>query len=145
MKETRIRNFKTLALQFILCIIFNAVHAQKSDSMSLEINKSHFLQGDTLNLEIEVSKFREVSNSATIHLWIEDLKTGKKWHYRYPLLNGVLSAKLIIGNQINDGYYALNFLLQKKFFTLEGKLVNQDDKDVVLNYFLFNYIKTIQI
>jgi hypothetical protein len=136
MKVTRIRNFKTLTLQFIFCIIFNAAHAQKSDSMFLKINKSHFLQGDTLNLEIVVPKFREVSNSATIHLWIEDLKTGKKWHYRYPLLNGVLSAKLIIGNQINDGNYALNFLLQKKFFTLEGKLVNQDDKDVVLNYFL---------
>lgn len=76
--------------------------------------------------------------ASTLHLWIEEINTGKKWHYRYPYINGYLSATLKIDDRINNGNYAFNFTIQKAFFNLTGKVINPQKHFPFLNYALIS-------
>jgi hypothetical protein len=52
--------------------------------------------------------------TASVHLWIEEINTGRKWHYKYPLLNGNINANLKIDSTLKPGNYAFNFMMQRK-------------------------------
>jgi hypothetical protein len=69
--------------------------------------------------------------------------TGRKWHYKYPLINGNLQASLIIDTTIIPGNYALNFLMQKNFFRIKGAVKNAYKKDKEINYVLLSKNKNI--
>jgi len=121
-----------------LAILFGSYSsfAQRVDSLSVKMYYQQYNQGDTIDIEARLFNYTAASNASTLHLWIEEIKTGKKWHYRYPLLNGELNSRFIINNTIKDGIYAFNFQLQKSFFNLSGVVKNAEQKDNSLNYVL---------
>lgn len=129
--------YKCLVVFIILTFNFsNPSKAQTSDTLDVQMNANQFLQGDTLNFGVELKDYINVAKAASIHLWIEELNTGRKWHYRYPLINGYINAFLTLDNQLNDGVYAFNFLLQKKFFNLFGLVKNAEKNEEALNYII---------
>src|SRR4051812_31577628 len=115
----RIKKYNRLHVGFIptilLLFFYMPLSAQEKDSISVLLNKNVFVQGDTINFEVNLKNYSKVAKTATIQLWIEELKTGKRWKFRYPLVNGYLNAKLVVQDAIQDGQYAFNFLLQKTF------------------------------
>ena len=76
--------------------------AQSVDSnLVVYLNKSTAINGDTINFDATLKNFSNGEQVATLHLWVEEIKTGKQWHYRYPFLNGSISAQLIVSDLIN--------------------------------------------
>ena len=128
--------FKKLFLLLSIFLGSFSSFAQRIDSLSVKMDYHQYFLGDTIDIEAKMFNYTAASNASTLHLWIEEIKTGKKWHYRYPLLNGELNSSLIINNTIKDGIYAFNFQLQKSFFNLSGAVKNASQKDNSLNYVL---------
>lgn len=122
----------TTAYFFFFLLFSIKVNAQQ-DSMQVALNKQQFMQGDSLTAEVILVN-GEPSKAQTIQLWIENIETGRQWKFRFPLMDGYLSASLKIDDQIPNGKYAFNFLLQKDFFALDGKILNERYKDKSLNY-----------
>lgn len=106
-------------------------------------NDSVFTHGDTINFDINLTDSFKTLKTASIHLWIENISTGRKWHYKYPLINGNLRASLIVDSNIISGNYALNFLMQKNFFRIKGKVKNANKKEKQINYVLLSKNKDI--
>ena len=99
--------------------------------------------GDTLNFDINLADSFKSIKTASVHLWIEEITTGRKWHYKYPLLNGNLNASLKIDSTLKPGNYAFNFMMQRNFFRIKGKLKNPEKKDNLVNYILLSKDKDI--
>ncbi len=118
----------------ILC--FRDSLAQNPDSIHVIFDRLQYSQQDTITFDVSLDQFSKVAKTATIQLCIEEISTGRKWNYRYPLINGFFEAKLKIDSTLKDGKYAFNFLLQKKFFGLNGKVKNASEKDQKINYVL---------
>ncbi|MFT3681455.1 MAG: hypothetical protein QM791_14375 [Ferruginibacter sp.] len=115
----------------------NAV-AQEKDSITVLLNKNTFVQGDSIGFEVFLYNYATVAKTATVQLWIENVKTGRQWKYRYPVINGYLSAKLKVDSSLADGVYAFNFMLQKKFFNISGQVKNAGKKDNQVNYVMIS-------
>ena len=111
--------------------------------MNASFNKNVLKNGDTINFDINLADSFKSIKTASIHLWIEEITTGRKWHYKYPLLNGNLNASLIIDSTLKPGNYAFNFLMQRNFFRIKGKLKNPEKKDNMVNYVLLSKDKEI--
>ncbi|MDR3681066.1 MAG: hypothetical protein P4L41_13960 [Flavipsychrobacter sp.] len=105
-----------------------------ADSLNISINKTSFLQGDLVQWQCDLKHYTRAENAITVQLWIENMQTGQTWQYRYPLINGYAEGTLTIGNDIPDGKYAFNFLLQKDFFNIKGVVRDYARKDSFLNY-----------
>lgn len=128
---------KMVVFLFLLNVIFVfPATAQMADTLEVQMNTHQLQQGDTINFGIELKNYLKVAKAASVQLWIEELNTGKKWHYRYPMINGYVNAFLTLDNQLRDGVYAFNFLLQKSFFNLFGQVKNADKSDDMLNYII---------
>jgi hypothetical protein len=110
-----------------------------TDTLNVELSKEKISQNDSLFFDVRLPDYLQVSKLATLHLWIEEIKTGRKWHYRYPMINGELTAALKVDDAIAEGNYAFNFSIQKLFFSINGKIMNpdaNDEKSKSLNYVL---------
>lgn len=110
------------------------VKAATSDTLVVIFDRQHFVQGDSIDMEVYTEPFRTDMPAQTLHLWIENVKTGQRWKYRYPFLRGRYKIALKITDSIPNGTYAFNFLLQKKFLAVQGKLKNAEDDDKAVNY-----------
>ena len=130
---------KTFILSVISYFTFHSfIFAQETDSLQIEFSKNNYHLGDTILFQVNSLDSINARKASTLHLWIEEIKTGKKWHYRYPYINGYLSATLKIDDKINDGNYAFNFTIQKSFFSLKGKVINAQKYFPFLNYALIS-------
>ena len=123
---------------FSFFIIHNITQAQETDSLLIHFSKNSFHQGDSIQFEVSSMDSINARKASTLHLWIEEIKTGKKWHYRYPYINGYLSAALKINENMSEGDYAFNFSVQKAFFSLIGKVMNTNKHYPFLNYALIS-------
>ncbi len=141
LKEKKYCIILTLVFYFLPSAINNTVFAQKKDSITVVLNNTVFSKGDSINIEVSLLKYKTIAKTATIQLWIENLITGKKWKFRYPLINGYINAKLIIDSNMAYGTYAFNFLLQKTFFTLNGHVAKAGKKETQLNYIIISKAK----
>ncbi len=140
--SSSIKNWlKPLLIVFILLNTIYVSNAQTADSIFVVCSKKQLVQGDTLNFEVNLKNYKAVAKLATIQLWVEDIATGKKWTFRYPLINGYVNAAIKIDATISNGNYAFNFLLQKKFFSCTGIVNNVKKKDKLLTYVLFSKSK----
>lgn len=120
-----------------MCLLpfFNLLSAQSNDNtLAVQLNTASFNKGDTITIDATLPGYKKIAKTATLQLWIENIKTGKRWKFRYPLINGYINAKLKIDSSLEEGMYAFNFLLQKSFFSLNGHASNTTKKDKVLNY-----------
>lgn len=130
---------KTYILGFIIYFFSNSyLFAQETDSLQIVFSKKNYQSGDTILFQVNSLDSINARKASTLHLWIEEINTGKKWHYRYPYINGYLSATLKIDDRINNGNYAFNFTVQKAFFNLIGKVINTEKNFPFLNYALIS-------
>jgi hypothetical protein len=110
------------------------VKATASDTLVVIFDRQQFVQGDSIEMEVYTEPFKSNQPAQTLHLWIENVKTGQRWKYRYPFLKGRYKVSLKINDSIPNGVYAFNFLLQKKFLAVHGKLKNAEYEDKEVNY-----------
>ncbi len=110
------------------------VKAVTADTLVVIFDRQYFVQGDSIEIEVYTDPYRNNQRAQTLHLWIENVKTGQRWKYRYPFLKGRYKFTLKINDSIPNGVYAFNFLLQKKFLTVNGKLKNAEEEDKAVNY-----------
>lgn len=137
-RQKRIRLF-FLAVLFITSAFFcNCLYAQSVEGFTVGLNKNNFTKGDSIVIDATLSNYKSIAKTATVQLWIENTKTGRRWKFRYPLINGYINAKLKIDSNMNEGTYAFNFLLQKTFFSLSGHTSNVGKKDQFLNYVMIS-------
>ncbi|MES2849948.1 MAG: hypothetical protein V4685_12890 [Bacteroidota bacterium] len=122
----------------LLSSVSNFLLAQNTNSIIVQLNKETFAKGDTINIEATLPNYAAVAKTATLQLWVENVKTGRRWKFRYPLVNGYINAKLKIDSSMDEGAYAFNFLLQKTFFSLTGHAANAGKKDKLLNYIMIS-------
>ena len=134
-------NIKSFFLQVILILgLMSSAMAQSADSnLVVDLNKSSAYKGDTINFDATLKNYSSGEQVSTLHLWIEEIKTGKQWHFRYPLLNGSISAQLKVSDLVNDGEFAFNFSVQKSFFSISGQVKNiEKSKTKFLNYVIIS-------
>jgi hypothetical protein len=138
-KQVSLKMKPAKLISALLFLFFTSVaSAQENDSITVQLNNTAFEKGDTISFEVNLQNYAAVAKTATIQLWIENIKTGTRRKFRYPLVNGYISAKLKIDSSVQDGMYAFNFLLQKSFFTLKGKAANTIRNEKVLNYVMIS-------
>jgi hypothetical protein len=138
MKKTVQKNIVLIAVGVMLSAMFNFLYAQSTTNIAVQLNKEKFAKGDTVNIEATLPGYAAIAKTATLQLWVEDLKTNKRWKFRYPLINGYVNVKLAIDSNMKDGTYAFNFLLQKAFFSLTGHAADLGKKDQKLNYVIIS-------
>ncbi len=119
---------------FIFVLSALQVKAITADTLIVIFDRQYFVQGDSIEMEVYTDPFRNNQPAQTLHLWIENVKTGQRWKFRYPFLKGRYKFSLKINDSISNGVYAFNFLLQKNFLTVNGKLKNAEEEDKAVNY-----------
>lgn len=117
-------------------------NVQAADSLMVTLNSNHFEKSDTIKFNC-IYKYTEKKNAAsTLNVWIENLETNKKWKFRYPLVNGKISANLIINEDLPAGKYAMNYLVQNQFFEFNGKVKDYNPKSKGLVYLMLTKNKS---
>jgi hypothetical protein len=96
--------------------------AAPADTLIVQLNKRQFHPGDTVSFSCQVPGFGRDSVVGTLHVILENIHTNKRWRYRYPIINGEVAGDLVVGGGIDDGNYAVNFIVQQRFFRVEGKI-----------------------
>jgi hypothetical protein len=120
-----------------LFLFLSATGARASDSLRIEINSKKLKTGDTLEFKCTIPAFSELRLlNATLNVWIEDIEKNRRWKFRYPIINGEVSAALAISDKISDGRYAVNFLVQRGFFKVLGEVLQHEKKDTLINYMM---------
>ncbi len=130
------KRFYFLVTALILFSGFCPVMAKAADSLVVVFNKEQFKTGDSITADIYLPGFTKETNAVTLQLWIENIATHQRWKYRYPLINGYTNMALKIDENIKDGMYAFNFLIQDNFFNINGKVANAGKKDTSLIYIM---------
>jgi hypothetical protein len=110
------------------------VKASFNDTLVVIFDRQNFERGDSIEIEAYTEPYRPAQSGQTLHLWIDNVETGQRWKYRYPFLKGRYKFVLRIGDNMPNGTYAFNFLLQKKFLAVKGKLKNAEEADKAINY-----------
>ena len=110
------------------------VKAATADTLVVIFDRQYFVQGDSIEIEVYTEPYKNNRPAKTLHLWIENVKTGQRWKFRYPFLKGRYKFSLKINDSIPNAVYAFNFLLQKEFLTVHGKLKNTEEEDKAVNY-----------
>ncbi|MEO6255099.1 MAG: hypothetical protein ABIO79_17455 [Ferruginibacter sp.] len=120
----------------ILFIVLSspAVKAASSDTLVAIFDRQNFVPGDSIEIEIYTEPYSNGQPAQTLHLWIDNVKTGQRWKYRYPFFKGRYKIALKINDSIPNGVYAFNFLLQNQFLAIHGKLINGTEQDRAINY-----------
>ncbi len=121
-------------LLFLLLLVFQFSGAQQTDSLLVDFDKAVLRKGDTLNIDIQLPNYARVAKAATVQVVAEYLKTGRRWYFRYPLINGYAGVSLIADSSLPSGAYAFNVLLRRSFFQLTGRIKNGGRGEQVLNY-----------
>ena len=122
---------------FLLSIFFSGSLVYGSDSLHISINSKRFVKGDTLEFQASIPDYAGLKlSSATLNVWIEDIQRNRRWKFRYPIVNGEVSASLAISDRIPEGRYAINFLVQKGFFKVLGQVQNHEKKDTSMVYMM---------
>ena len=122
---------------FLIISFLSMTYTSNSQEiLNISINKRQFNYGDTIILDYDYKFDNKSSAASTMNLWIEDINTHSIWKLRYPLINGNLSHSLIIGKDLPLGRYALNFMIQKYFFTFYGHIKNYNKKSKGLNFIM---------
>ncbi len=119
-------------LVIVLCAL--EIRAIAADTLVVIFDRQSFVHGDSIEIEIYTEPYSSNPISKTLHLWIDNVKTGQRWKYRYPFLKGRYKISLKMNDSIPNGTYAFNFLLQDKFLAIKGKLLNVNEEDKAVNY-----------
>ena len=107
---------------FILLI--SSLSPSANDSIPILLSERKLLAGDTLSFDY-FEYFKKIINRPfTVHLWIDHIQSKRSWKLRYPIINSTGGGDLILSDHLPEGYYALNFLFDNRFFELNGTIRN---------------------
>lgn len=121
----------------IVSFFLSTVIVHGSDSLHIDLNRKLFVKGDTLDFECSIPNYTQLKlSSATLNVWIEDVQRTHRWKFRYPIVDGEVSASLVISDKIPDGRYAVNFLVQRGYVKVLGKVQDHEKKDTSLIYMM---------
>jgi len=126
-----------IAKAFSILVLVLSAFATKgvaADTLVVIFDRQNLVHGDSIEIEIYTEPYKADRVAQTLHLWIDNVKTGKRWKYRYPFIKGRYKIALKISDSIPNGTYAFNFLLQNRFLAVKGKLLNAKDEDDEINY-----------
>lgn len=133
--------FSILLIQLLLSTPLFA-----SDSLQIKLSKNNYAQNDSLEVKIILpNELVHKLKSATAHIWIDDLKTKKRWKFRYPVIEGEVNAALLINTNIPTGNYAISCLVQSGFYRMQGIVTERDKKDSIINYMMRTANKKIMV
>lgn len=129
-ERIKMRKLAILVMVFFLC-----AKSFAQDSLTVALSSTSYKNGDSLELycQLPASQMSKLK-AATLHVWIDDLKTKRRWKFRYPFVNGEVSAALQVSDAIPTGNYAINFLVQSGFYRIYGSIPDYSRKDSVINY-----------
>ena len=104
---------------FLLLILFSQPTLAQSSFIKLE--KNQYNHGDTLSFDCNLANYKADNiHFASLYLFIERIEDKKRWSFRYPVVDGISSANLVIDSSMANGRYAFNFLVKKQFFNIRG-------------------------
>ena len=118
----------------IALLLYISAHAQQAAVMQIATDKDLYYPGDSLQWQCSLKGFGRSFNAVTLQLWIDDVRSGERWKYRFPVINGYAEGAIHISNDMQPGRYAFNFMLQADLFNINGRMVKMRAKDTVLNY-----------
>ena len=122
---------------FILFSAFAFTLAYAQDTAFIQFNKLQFNKNDTVHFDCNYLTYKNQNvHYATLNVWIENIETHQFWKFRYPIINGETKGNLVINASLPDGKYAFNFLVQRRFFQLEGQITNYQTSQKEINYFI---------
>ncbi len=98
--------------------------ASSLDSIPVYLNTKNVRPGDTLEFNWNGNIIGKGYATASLHLWIDHIASGKRWKLRYPILNGSSEGSLIISDSLPEGIYAFNFMASEQFIEIKGKVQN---------------------
>lgn len=122
--------------QLILLVFLFINHVLNAqDSLTVALSSNAFKNGDSLELfcQLPAAQMNKLK-AATFHVWIDDLKSKRRWKFRYPFVNGAVNAALLVSEAIPTGNYAVNFLVQSGFYRIYGSIPDAGKRDSVVNY-----------
>jgi hypothetical protein len=126
---------KVFRLYFLPVLLWaQSLCAAPPDSLTVQLNRRQFHPGDTVSFSCQVPAFGRDSVVGTLHVILENIHTNRRWKYRYPIINGEAAGNLVIGGGVDDGNYAVNFIVQQRFFRVEGKVKDYRPRLSPLNY-----------
>jgi hypothetical protein len=125
-------------LCLFLCFFSVQQSVNASDSLIVELNKVQFAKGDTVSIDGFYKYLDKSSAAITLNVWIENIEKTRIWKFRYPILNGEIQADLVIHETLPEGKYAVNFLVQKDFFTIKGRVRDYNPKSKGLVYLMMS-------
>jgi hypothetical protein len=121
---------------FAWFMIIGSFPAKAGDSIDIKISQLSFGAKDSIHFSCRIHDYAVKGlAAATLNVWIQDIEKKQTWKYRYPVLNGELDASLAIGDSIPPGRYALNFILQKGLYKIQG-MVRNNYSHGSLNYLM---------
>ncbi len=124
-------------LSFLLLISIGLfIQSKASDTLYIQINKKTFHKGDTILLSSNMDISNNQLQSAILNVVIESTHQKNRSQFKFPFIKGEAAANIIIGEDIPDGNYAIQFLIQKAFPRLEGSIQNYQSKTKELNYLM---------
>ncbi|HLO82288.1 MAG TPA: hypothetical protein VK166_15095 [Chitinophagaceae bacterium] len=88
------------------------------------MKKTRFSVCDSISFEWDGHGIGKAYKLGTLHVWIEDLETNRRWKYRYPIVNGIAEGTLEISKLIDSGTYAFTFMGSDMFMDLKGQVKN---------------------
>lgn len=110
-----------LAAIFIFC----SVRVFAGDTIQVSLASHSIGARDSIEFRCQIVDYgKRGLAAATMNVWIQHIETRQVWKFRYPVLNGVLDAALAIGDSIPPGKYAVNFILQRGLFRVQGMVKN---------------------
>lgn len=126
---------RKLVILFVPLFICNWLFAQ--DSLTVSLSSKAFKTGDSLEIfcQLPAAQMNKLK-AATLHVWIDDLKSKKRWKFRYPFVNGAVNAALLVSDAVPTGNYAVNFLVQSGFYRIYGNIPDLGKRDSVINYIM---------
>ncbi|MEY3376522.1 MAG: hypothetical protein RL463_832, partial [Bacteroidota bacterium] len=116
-------------MQKLVCVlwcllIIKVGIASSLDSIPVSLNTKNVRPGDTLEFNWNGNIIGKGYATASLHLWIDHIASGKRWKLRYPILNGSSEGSLIISDSLPEGIYAFNFMASEQFIEIKGKVQN---------------------
>jgi hypothetical protein len=110
----------------ILTVFFSVftLATQAQEAILLAMNDVSFKASDTIEFSWNGADAGINHPLATMHLWIDNLQTGKRWKFRYPIVNGETAGALAVSKDLEPGTYAFNFLGANHHLEIFGRMRN---------------------
>jgi hypothetical protein len=112
----------------VLVCLFSKSFSQER-FLDISINHNQFYKNDTIAINAEYVDDYNQKTNGTLYVKIINDSATQSWDYRWPILNGISSPKILIPATISNGIYHIYFAARDEQFSIKGTLLNATNKD----------------